>query len=88
MDHSFISKYDSCLNKSYESLVKTGVITGIMNGIGSISINIMLGLLLYFGMIFVVNYNVPVDNLITAIFICILTSNSLGSNMNFLPDVA
>jgi hypothetical protein len=58
MDFSFINKYDNCLKKSYDSLVKTGVITGMMNGIGSVSINIMLGLLLYFGMIFVVDYNV------------------------------
>lgn len=48
----------------------------------------IFGLLLYIGVIFLINYNVLFDDLIVAIFTCIFTGFEIGNKLNYLPDVA
>ncbi len=59
-----------------------------MNGVGLIIMNTIFGLLLFIGVIFLINFSLVLENLIVAIFTCIFTGFEIGNKLNFLPDVA
>jgi hypothetical protein len=83
-----MKKYTDSLKEPHKQLVKVGVFSGFMSGLGSVGVSIISGVLLYIAIIIFIEANAHLQDLVTSFFVYFFTGVTVANNLIFLPDIA
>ncbi len=80
-------KYEKMLEDTEESVIKNGLVTGLLFGFGQTATYIIMGLIFFIGTVFVQTYNVSILGVFVAAFAILFAAMTAGNNSHFMPDV-
>jgi ATP-binding cassette, subfamily B (MDR/TAP), member 1 len=81
-------KYDAGLVEPLAMGVKKGMVSGALYGVSQFILFLVFGLIFYFGVIFMVDNNLEMANVFTAIYAITFSGMTAGNNAHFMPDMA
>ena len=81
-----MQKYNDSLEGPHKELVKVGIFSGFMSGLGSVGVTTISGVLLYIAIFILIETNANLQDLVTSFFVYFFTGITVANNLIFLPD--